>query len=488
MGRSSRAFAFVAFCALLIVTCNNAWAENDANAERFSQLLAKKQFSQAFDEINQKLKDQPIDNDANLYLWRGNTYWSICDYRNAIADYNKALSMGSSGTNIDALVHKGICQARLGDDCAESFLHAAKLAVEFKTTDAAQIKTIGQALIELQRKKELLEFTSGLRAVDGDATLLDALDATASGATAKAEITRRDKITAGMTSFIATPHCVLISDIKKDALERYATIAEGFINYVNDNLYSVEGNYPVSIFILHDKAAEQAFLRNHMNFNMHVQGVYISSRNVLVTFDGTGTGTLLHEIMHKILEGEKHLEFWAEEGIPAYFEKVYGKLQPQFSIEVGFPENWYPKAIKENAGTFKLADIVGKAKHADPFNQDRQRLVALFLNRYGKLKVYLTLVKSGDKKGFKTFVEAAFEKPMNELAPLFQSYLQEIVKDRAKIEKQPESRISLGTPHVRDIDMFKVEPERHGSLREFLDGKCDSYAGYDARSNRYISE
>jgi len=460
---------------LLVVSVNSACAEGDTNAERISQLLEKKQFSQAFSEINEKLRNQPIDSDASLYLWRGNIYWSICDYRKAIADYDKALSMGG---DIDALIHKGICQARLGEDCSKTFLAAARSAVKLKLTDAAQIKTIGQALLELQRKKELIEFANDLKDATGDtnATLVALSDLAASGAAEKTEVTRRDRITAGMTSFIATPHCVLISDINQSALERYATIAEGFINYVNDNLYTVEGNYPVSIFILHDKATEQAFLKNHMNFNMHVQGVYISSRNVLVTFAGAGIGTFLHEIMHKVLEGEQ-LEFWAEEGIPAYFEKVYGKLQPKFFIEHGYAENWYPRAIAGNVSNFNLADIVNKSKHADPNHEDQQRLVALFLNRYGKLKLYLSLVKTRDKKGYKSFVEAAFEKPITELAPLFEKYLKELVRNREVIEKQQASVISEAPVDLRE--MFSVEPTPQPTLQDFLDGKSNCYAGYD---------
>jgi len=447
----------LAYCAFLIISVPPGVAgempfaaqveeytkHTEEMAEHFSPLIAKKQFSAAIAEVNTLLAKKEIDNDPQLYLWRGNTYWSICDYRAAIADFDHALRLNSE--TIDALIHKGICQARLGEleDCAATFKRAANLAARLEISDSAQIKIIAQALLEREQKKELLAFIADLRKSDTqqkNTALIDQLDQSVQAPARASDITRIDKITAGLTSVLATPHFVFLSDIDKFALERYAAQAEGFLKYVDLNLFPVEGNYPVSVFILHNKESERAFLKNHMNFPHHVHGAYISSRNVLVTYDGAGVGTFFHEIMHKVLENETHLEFWAEEGIPAFFEKVYGALAPQLILEFGFPENWYPQMLKSKGSQLTLPDIIKKANHADPGHEDQQRLVALFLNQNHHLKDYLKLTRAGDKKGYKTYVEAAFEKPIAELAPLFRKYLDYIAND-SEIQHLPASLI-----------------------------------------------
>jgi hypothetical protein len=157
----------------------------------------------------------------------------------------------------------------------------------------------------------------------------------------------------------------------------------------------------------------------------------------------------------------------------------------------------------------KLSDIVTHARHADPSNEDKQRLVALFIDRHNHLKEYLNLVLTGNNKGYKTYIEAVFERPLSELDPLFQKYLMEIVNDGDLIQKQPPSQIfedraaikmRLPKRHLRNhgyqggdqdvqsneslnemlkprpLNLFEVEPTPvNRSLQDFLDGKSDCY-------------
>ncbi len=461
-----------------------------------NELLGQKQFSKAFDLANQKLKDKP---DANAYLNRGNAYWSICDYRNAIADYDRALSIDSN--LVDALVHKGICQARLGnkEESLKTFEQAATL--DLKSCNPYQIETIGKALIEGGRLEALQKMIALLQESKNSQLnqLANKLDAKNKPATEN--VIKKDQITAGMTAFVATPHFVFIGDIDKAKLERYGAIAEGFLDYLqrkglSDTEFSlscgaesntfkklVNAPEPVSIFILHDKMAERAFLKERLNFPYHVHGVFISSRNLLVTYDGAGPGTYLHELMHTVLSRQKNLEYWAEEGIPSYFEKVYGAISPQFELRHGYGENWFPQALSAKVikkVSLNLADIVGKAKHADAGQEVQQRLVALFLQKYGHLDEYLTLTMANQHKGYKTFVEAAFNKPMAKLVPMFNDFIHEI--------RHPATALDLPPSQIFDtkLELDRFEHEHLGSrgnnLDDFLKGKSHCYVGWDARS------
>jgi hypothetical protein len=458
-----------------------------------NELLAKKQFSKAFDLANQRFRENP---DAQAYLNRGNACWSICDYRNAISDYDKAIDLDKN--LLDAQVHKGICQARLGEREASltTFEQAAKLDA-LANCDLHQIETIGRALIEGDRLEALQKMIALLRSQNNSriAELTQKLEADKN--TKPESVIRKDSITAGMTSFVATPHFVFIGDIEKEKLERYGAIAEGFLdflqrkglanlNFPNLNRADsdtfkklVDWKEPVSIFILHDKMAERTFLKERLNFPYHVHGVFISSRNLLATYDGAGAGTYLHELMHTILSRQKNLEFWAEEGIPSYFEKVYGAITPQFELLHGYSENWFPQAlsVKALSGGLNLPDIVGKAKHANAGQETRQRLVALFLQKYDRLDTYLALTVSNNHKGYKTFVEAAFDKPMVKLVPLFNDFIHEI--------RHPDSTLELPPSQIFDtqfeLHLFKKDhlSIRGDNLNDFLKGKSNRYNGYN---------
>ena len=473
-----------------------------AEEPQINELLTKKQFSRAFDLANQKLKESPS---SAAYLNRGNAYWSICDYRNAIADFDKALALDSS--LVDALVHKGICLARLGnkEESLKTFEQSANLTtgLDFKQCDTHQIETIGRALVEGGRLEALQKMIDGLKASNNIQSteliteLARKLEAS-KNKPASESVTKKDQITAGMSSFVATPHFVFIGDIDKAKLERYGAIAEGFLEYLQrkglgDTEFSVSSGAesstfkklilspePVNIFILHDKMAVRAFLKDRLNFPYHVHGVFISSRNLLVTYDGAGPGTYLHELMHTVLSRQKNLEYWAEEGIPSYFEKVYGAISPQFELRHGYGENWFSQALSVKAirnVSLNLADIVGKAKHADASQEVQQRLVALFLQKYNHLDDYLTLTVSNQNKGYKTFVEAAFDKPMVKLVPMFNDFIQEI--------RHPADALDLPPSQIFDtkLELDRFEREHlsicDDKLHDFLKGKSHRYNGYD---------
>ncbi len=483
----------ISACSLLIFAPAKAQEGSQVN-----ELLGQKQFSKAFDLANQNLKDKP---DANAYLNRGNAYWSICDYRNAITDFDRALSIESN--LVDALVHKGICQARLGNREAslKTFEQAATLTISLNMQgcNPHQIETIGKALIEGGRLEALHKMIAVLRETKNSQLiqLANKLDAD-KNKPAPENVTRKDLITAGMTSFVATPHFVFIGDIDRAKLERYGAIAEGFLDYLQrrglgDNEFSLsvgaEGNpfkklvnapEPVSIFILHDKMAERAFLKERLNFPYHVHGVFISSRNLLVTYDGAGPGTYLHELMHTVLSRQKNLEYWAEEGIPSYFEKVYGAISPQFELRHGYGENWFPQALSAKVikkVSLNLADIVGKAKHADAGQEVQQRLVAMFLQQHQLLDKYLALTMANQHNGYKTFVEAAFDKPMAKLVPMFNDFIHEI-RHPAKTVDLPPSQIF---DSKFELERFEREHLIGGDykLRDFLEGRTPKYSGYD---------
>lgn len=262
------------------------------------------------------------------------------------------------------------------------------------------------------------------------------------------QITTVDAVTGSYPNIVATAHFLFYSDIPLARLEYHARFAESFINYVDSNLIKVKGNFPRAVFMLKDKLTARKFLSETMGFKAHVHGVYLAGANAVVTYDGAGAGIIMHELMHTVLAEEKKLEYWAEEGIPTLFDKCFGYMQDgavkddkSMMIKLGYPEVWYAKWMGGIDRTeVSLIDVVRNSKHANDSQENKQRQVALFLCKMDKLKTYLSLVESGDKKGYPTYFEAALEESLEKLAPKFTAYMQEIEKSGIA-HKLPETEI-----------------------------------------------
>lgn len=262
------------------------------------------------------------------------------------------------------------------------------------------------------------------------------------------QITSVDAVTGSYPNIVATAHFLFYSDIPLARLEYHARFAESFINYVDSNLIKLKGNFPRAVFMLKDKMTARKFLSETMGFKAHVHGVYLAGANAVVTYDGAGAGIIMHELMHTVLAEEKKLEYWAEEGIPTLFDKCFGYMQDgagkddkSMMIKLGYPEVWYAKWMGGiDRSEVSLIDVVRNSKHANDSQENKQRQVALFLCKMDKLKTYLSLVESGDKKGYPTYFEAALEESLEKLAPKFTAYMQEIEKSGIA-HKLPETEI-----------------------------------------------
>lgn len=294
-------------------------------------------------------------------------------------------------------------------------------------------------------------------ATDGAASLKLSLNGRGLGPLPDRKVTIPDQVTGQMPSTVLSPHFVLYGDIEESRLDYYAEISEAFINFSDRNLIKVKGNFPRSIFIFHDKPTSRTFLQQKLGFYNKVQGVYLAGPNAVVTFDGVGIEILLHELMHTVLGEYKQLDFWAEEGVPTIFDQLWG--YPKSTAEtsslvllLGLPEVWIPKYMggKERAA-LHLKDIVTSAKHANAEHEYEQRQVTLFLIKHGKLKQFLKLVETNNKKGYDYFIEAVFEKRLDDLTLLFSQYMKELASKTDKIKALPPSQFF---PNKSEFERF----------------------------------
>ncbi|MBS1993301.1 MAG: tetratricopeptide repeat protein [Cyanobacteria bacterium SZAS LIN-3] len=396
----------------------------------------------AIEDCNRAISCSP--NHYLAYVARARIYQKQGQFERAIADARKAQEINKSKFPLAHLIIGESMLAR--DKIGEAELEISLALQEGGNTPSGEAQHYRALIIE--RKGNIL---GGLqnRAAALQLGYVDPPPLTVVGR----EVLSPDKIAAAFASIVVSERFICYSDLDRQKVERYSRLAEGFATYTENNLCPLQGEYPAFLFILHDKAAEQHFLKDRMDFTMHVHGVFLTAKNSVVTYDGAGVGTFLHEIMHKFLYNLKAHDFWADEGIPSFFEKSYGYLYQannQTNSQDGQQNMWLVTGFAESSSTLwswlthktlKLSQIVTSAKYADPSNEDAQRLVALFINKHGKLKQFLDTSFSGARGKYKYFIEATFDKTLAELDPMFDEYLSQLQKNHSDISKLPAAAI-----------------------------------------------
>jgi hypothetical protein len=250
---------------------------------------------------------------------------------------------------------------------------------------------------------------------------------------------------------VASRYFVFYSPLGRDLVERYAAFADAFVDLVQRDFFPVtETPFPVRLLVFPDRPAFQRYLRDELRVpDPPGFGMYFGELHLVATYHGAGLGTVTHEIMHPLVETSlPHREGWAHEGIPAFVEKFFGyQAAGRAEIVWGFHNPWRLRELDGRLLTLDLRTIVERSP-----NPSEQRLVAMFLFEHGKWTEFLARVKRNDRRGFGTFVEAAFGRRFAELEPAWREFLRQIVANRERLLRIPAST------------MFRTEPE----LRDFL--------------------
>ncbi len=225
----------------------------------------------------------------------------------------------------------------------------------------------------------------------------------------------------------------------------FARFADGFVDLVNRDFVKLGFDYAIEVLVLPDRATFQQFLkkefavRNPPNF-----GMFFPAFKVFVTFEDSGLGTFAHEIMHPLLDRNlRNCPMWASEAVPAFFEKFIGYWDAdKLVLQWGYQNPWRIEAIGDKLTGLDLARIVSDRRPVTNFDNSERRLVTVFLWRAGKLERFLRLIVDNTHAGYDSCFEAAMEKPLKDLVPLWQSYLQEIAAHRPEIMKIPASVVA----------------------------------------------
>jgi len=227
-----------------------------------------------------------------------------------------------------------------------------------------------------------------------------------------------------------------------DAAE-LARFADGFVELVDRDFLPARFDRPMDVLVFPDRASFHRYLRKVLGADLTPMGIYLPALSVFATSEDSGLGTFAHEIMHPIARRAlRDAPQWADEGIPAFFEKFTGYWENGHLVaQWGYQNPWRLEVIGGALTQLDLEQVAAKERATSQLDLAADRLLAVFLWRQGRLERFLRLVAAGDRAGFGTYLEAALERPLAEVVPLWRAYLEDIAANRAAAMRVPPSTV-----------------------------------------------
>jgi hypothetical protein len=224
----------------------------------------------------------------------------------------------------------------------------------------------------------------------------------------------------------------------------FTRVADAFVDLVDRDFVPVRLERRLDVIVLPDRASFHHYLREVLRIDLTPTGIYLPALRVFATYEDSGLGTFTHEIMHAVVERSlPDCPRWALEGVPAFFEKFLGYWDGgRLVVQWGFQNPWRLQVLGDGLQGLDLARIVAADRpYPGAAASSAERLVAVFLWQHGRLERFLQLVAARDRAGFASYFEAAMQRPLAEIVPLWQAYLADLVANRAEALRIPPSTV-----------------------------------------------
>ncbi len=438
-------------------------SNTDALIDRGWALYIKKKYSEAYSDFGRALRVTPKSVDAllgagiscaklakfetakqyldaalklspkappSVLLWRAVIYMELAKYTDAIADINAILdavnkdpSKKWSNLDIQAQIIKSQLQFSQGKykesiETCKSILNSDNKNVD-KNDKLMASRIIQQCNAVLQTVSNTADQAAMVKAAgdfiangDPQAKLLDNL----------------------FKNKVATKHFVFLSNLPEQKLLYYAQFAEGFLDVIDSQFVKLKDAPLTRVYLVSNHHEFLDFVFHHFPGEHEARAAYFHGPNAIVFGDEDGIGVLSHEIMHKVVtENLPHADKWAVEGIPVYFEQLYGyydqdkKLVLKLGLQSPIRMNNLADVISCNlSDTLSTADITA--------HEGRVGMVSMFLDQSNKFKPYLELSKLNGKGAYSYMVEAVYGKSIPELEPLWSEFLKNLAKEKTKVD------------------------------------------------------
>jgi len=233
--------------------------------------------------------------------------------------------------------------------------------------------------------------------------------------------------------------------LQRDSPQNANTIrlSDSFVNIVKRDFFHADRGYPIRVFICQDQDEFVHFMHRDLGIQDPSDfGIYIFSMKLLATYQDSGLGTFTHEGLHPLVEENlPNRPAWAFEGVPTFFEKFYGYWDDgKLVLYWGFQNPWRIRELEPELTQLDLKKIVSENALPER-NESKLRMAVMFLWQHGKLRRFLRLVGANNRLGYPTYFEAAMGLSMEQITPVWQSYLESIERNRTAILSLPASTV-----------------------------------------------
>ncbi len=197
----------------------------------------------------------------------------------------------------------------------------------------------------------------------------------------------------------------------------FVRFAEAFVETVDRDFVRVKLERPIGVLMATDRASFQAYWRKRIG-GAPGYGMYLPEPGVVATYEDSGLGTFTHQIMYPILfRNLPDAPGWAVDAIPTFFEKFVGYWDGErLAVSWGHQSAWRIEGIGDALAALDLPRVLQSARDG---RQSERRLVTVFLWQQCRLERFLRLIAGRDLAGYGTYFEAAMERPVQEIVPLW---------------------------------------------------------------------
>lgn len=178
---------------------------------------------------------------------------------------------------------------------------------------------------------------------------------------------------------------LLFTDIDKNEALADLIYFNTFRSYFKKNFFDFPDQL-VNVYIFKNQGDYQFAQKCESQY-----GCYWIKEHLVISFKDSGPGTLGHELVHNFaFDGVKNMPDWFSEGLPTFFERLYGYYDDSKNLKLllGFNNPWREQEFVSMLDSHQIQKptLLAVAQHKSI--KDTERLLSLYLYQKGWLKSY----------------------------------------------------------------------------------------------------
>jgi tetratricopeptide (TPR) repeat protein len=224
------------------------------------------------------------------------------------------------------------------------------------------------------------------------------------------------------------------------AIDHVVRIVDPFLDFLDAEIMPVPQGARFNVLISPGRAEHADITKALFGERSDSIGTFYKRDNVLAMPAPAGPGTITSLLVYPVMNAAiPHAPRWAEIAIATFFEKVfaYPGADGKLVFRVGYQNPWRLLELSGCLLRLDLSRIITDPEYAG--GASHYRMLATFLWQHGKLKPLIARLREKDRRGYTSYLMAAFDRPFDEIVPIWKSYLGAVDKQWYGVRNMPVS-------------------------------------------------